>query len=213
MMDDVNTARNTRRRRGWTRRILWAALAGALLLLLIDFFFGMAIFGTYTPRWFSRMSGVDAYLRFEVRSVQLAVRDECILDRDEDGKGEFGTLADLLPVAKRIGATDLVNTLDEFRPEFNEARLYTSYLLKVFIPQDPNIGELTWCAVAWPARYKRDARFALVYWVSPDFPAGRTARAEDKRYSGWGKGPHLEDVFSAEPFKSDLDGGIWGIGF
>jgi len=162
------------------------------------------------PRWWARMTAAMGYMGDELVFAERWFREERIVDRDGDGKGEFGTLADLLPVAERIGVAELARKTARFRPELNEAKIcWGSYLLKVYVPENPDTSEEMWCAVAWPERYGKEAKHSLVRWVGPDFPRGRAARVDDRRYSGWGRGPRLEEIFAGDPFTSHLDWTRW----
>jgi hypothetical protein len=82
--------------------------------------------------------------------------------------------------------------------------------LKLYVPQAADARERNWCAAAWPSKYGRDARFTFVYWISGELPGGKLAKVKDSRYSGWGNGPSLKEIFSGVPFKSDL---AWGEDF
>jgi hypothetical protein len=67
---------------------------------------------------------VMSYMRDELRSAESLFKDECMRDRDSDGTGEFGTLADILAVAERIrAADDFAREVSKFRHDLDEAKV------------------------------------------------------------------------------------------
>jgi hypothetical protein len=184
---------------GWTLGVLLTAIVAAGFLLPM------------TPAWLGRRLYAQNFLAYLYR-VQLSLKNECVSDQDEDGNGEFMTLAHLLPAADRTGLLTLDEDINEFRQELDEGSLEDFYLVKVHLPDDLDLREQSWCAVAWPKRYDRKTRYTVA--VAPPFVAGRLrsdaaafAWTRNPRYSGWGKGPTVKEVFAGEPFKSKLR---WG---
>jgi hypothetical protein len=141
--------------------------------------------------------------------AQLSLRDKCVIDEDGDGKGEFTTLAHILPMADQLGWSQVSEDMTEFRSELGEGKVRGFYLVKIYTPEDAALREEAWCAVAWPAKYDRNTKYTIA--AATPFVGKRLrsdgiayAWTQDRRYSGWGKGPTLKDVFVGEPFKSNL---------
>lgn len=181
---------------GWTLVILLTPLA--------VFLFSRPM----TPTPFGRRLYMQSYLLF-LHKVQLALREKCVLDEDRDGKAEFTTLGHLLAMADELGWRYVSDDVTEFRPGLGEAKVHGWYLMRFYIPEDVSLREEAWCAVAWPVKCDRKTKYTVV--AATRFVANRLrsgaivcAWTDEPRYSGWGKGPTLKDIYVGEPFKSNL---------
>jgi len=148
-----------------------------------------------------------------LRSAELNLTFFACLDRDADGQGEFGTLADLIGSARASEGFErpLSRYIREFRPDLGEGQISKWYLVKVFVPGDPDAAEDSWCAVAWPARYGRGgARRSLLYsWSYAQRDQNFFGHCDLPRFSRWGGGPGLGHIFAGPPFKSEIRRDIW----
>ena len=181
---------------GWVLGILLTALAVILFSRPM------------TPTSLGRRLYMGNYL-VSLHRAQLALRDKCIFDEDGDGKAEFTTLANILAMADQLGWSQVSEDMTELRSEAGEGKVHEFYLVKVYAPEDVSLREEAWCAVAWPAKYDRSTKYTIA--AATPYVGKRLrsdgivyAWTQDRRYSGWGKGPTLEDVFVGEPFKSNL---------
>jgi hypothetical protein len=133
-------------------------------------------------------------------------------DVDGDGIGEFGTLRDLLmdTESEHFGRS-LEQEVVRFDRRLNEVQISRRYLAKVFVPVETDLAERAWCAVAWPLRHGAGGvRHAFVHaWLSGEPPSVFRGRSDSPRFSGWGKGPRLDDIFEGEPFQSRVREDVW----
>ena len=155
------------------------------------------------------------FLNSTLAGAQEGMQMDCILDRDGDGIGEYGSLAEILERGDPPGGRGLATMIRSFRADLGEGRCCEYYLFKVFVPKEPDLAEYVWCGVAWPLKYGRGGvrrSFLIVrssrigmLWLN------RGGRCDRRRFSGWAHGPRLSDIFEGEPFQSDVRRDVWEI--
>jgi hypothetical protein len=153
------------------------------------------------------------FLNSDLAPAQQNMQMDCILDRDADGVGEYGSLAEILERGNPPGGRGLATMIRSFRADLGEGRSSEYYLFKVFVPKEPDLAEYLWCGAAWPLKYGRDGvrRSFLIVRSSRIgmLRLNRRGRCDRRRFSGWGKGPRLDDIFEGEPFVSGVRKDVW----
>jgi hypothetical protein len=193
------------------RRIL-RALGMAFGCVLLFLLFSMIRDGI-TAATAARERYARDFVSEALRCAEELFQTETVLDRDRDGVGEFGDLSHLL--AHEAEATDqcLRGKVREFRVDLAEGRIIDTYLVKVFVPASSVLSSRAWCGVAWPVRYGKGGVRKSFLFLHLGEGKNLVGWCESRRFSGWGRGPKLEDIFVGKPFESDLRCDIWNPGF
>lgn len=150
-----------------------------------------------------------------ISSSQAQFRAAAVVDEDRDGRGEFGTFADLSGAERPRGRDAMLNPpvlsgafrTRTLRGEVARAR----YLFQIWLPSrdgsfvtealhdigagvlDPDAAETHWRCYAWPSKY--DHSGLRTFFVDD---AGDIWSTDDERYSGEGSGP-APDAAVARP--------------
>lgn len=148
---------------------------------------------------------------YSIWSREIGLAMESGLDADGDGIGEFGTLRDIMDTGSEYLDRSLEQKVVQFDRRLNEVEVRGRYLAKVFVPVETDLAERAWCAVAWPLKQGAGGvRHAFVRtWLSGDPPSVFRGRSDAPRFSGWGNGPVLDDIFEGEPFQSRVREDVW----
>ena len=154
--------------------------------------------------WFLTVSLKEAQLDFALSELK---------NTDGDGVGEFGSLAEILEREDPPGGRALLADISSFKAALGEAQISDYYLARIFVPEDSDAAEEVWCAVAWPLDYGRGGvkTSFLYFWSSRETSLHRhpLGRSNQRRFSGWGHGPTLSDIFVGKPFHSGINRRLW----
>lgn len=218
-------------RPGILRVLMWLGIAGSSI-------YGLGLAGMPHCNCRQQPRGIEAGVRSLLRILGQAQQDfmaECRLDRDGDGRGEAGTLAQLataMPVCTPVGKTDAPRKVG--RPllfpfvaaaQVEHGRLHRGlYFLQVYLPTADgrwvtegeagiDASEERYRVCAWP-----DGRSSLTlraFWMDGDGEVWSCLN-EDRRYCGANQplgpteGEPSSPVSGADPEHRDArDGHVW----
>lgn len=142
----------------------------------------------------SNEARVIATLR-NTMSAQAQFQAAGVVDRNNDGTGEYGTYAEL------AGATVLRGGKGKLTPPVLSKEFGTAvagritrrgYHYRIVLPADPRLAETVWCAYAWPVEATPNARaFFVNQW-------GDILSADARQYHG-DKAPSPYAAFAPGP--------------
>jgi hypothetical protein len=164
-----------------------------------------------------------------IAAAQAKFKSDKRIDRDRDGVGEFGYIAELAGCAPMPGSGELVEpylsgAFKYLQPDGTIRR--SGYRFRMFLPGpggkgegegstnvDPALAEQRWCAYAWPADHGNTG--SLTLFIDQE---GTILCTDDARYSGdrgpepgaaYGSGGLASITGQARADAKAQDGNIW----
>jgi prepilin-type N-terminal cleavage/methylation domain-containing protein len=204
-----------------------------IVIAIIAIIAAIAIPNLLAARLSANETAAIATLR-NITSAQAQFQQSAKADTDNDGTGEYGGFVELSGAAPGRMAAILVPPVlsGSFRVlNANGEVSRSGYFFTMFLPDvagapiqeptagyaggsgvDPDLGETTWCAYAWPVNYNQSGN--RTFFTNQ---AGDVVATEDNGYSGTGAGPNGDAAFvntgvitgSVAIAGTGADGNIW----